>query len=448
MGDVVSIKAVRKKKVKAHKHEKWEIRFSRTSWGSVKPTLGNALLVLTESTTWAGALVFDAFAGRVRITKPTPAEPALEEPQWWTDEMGDRVRVDLETKYDMALARETMAHAIRLAAEQNTVHPLQAYLSALVWDKKKRIDTWLVDHIRVKDEPHVRAMGAAWMISAVARAFEPGCQVDYVLILEGGQRAGKSTVIRALMPDLAWYLETSVELGNKDAYHVIRNKWIVELAELDSVARGDASKIKAFITSKIDTYCPRYGREAIDQPRGCVFIGSTNEQEYLKDETGGGRWWPVWSAATIEDPLRPDDVAAIRDQLWAEAVFRYKSAEPWHITDEKMLAKIASVQDERRQADPWEGPISAYLDNRKRHTRGISVAEIVLNVLKKDEKEVDKALSMRIARTLTALHWQRAETATIGNRRVKLYRPNLKAEKPQKKVVQVEQGGTDEDSEK
>jgi putative DNA primase/helicase len=347
----------------------------------------------------------------------------IAEPVWWCDELTDSARVTSERNYGAAFGREMMHHAVRLAAEMNPSHPLREYLEGLTWDGKRRLNRWLSRYMRVKDTPYSRAVGSKWMLSAVARAYIPGCQADYVLIIEGGQRAGKSTGIAALCHLPEWYLETGVELGSKDAFHQIRNKWIVELAELDSLSRADASRIKAFITAKTDSYRPSYGRESIDQPRGCVFVGTTNEQEYLRDETGGGRWWPVWSHATIGSPIDVEALRETKDQLWAEAVSRYKAGEPWHITDPAILAAIAEAQEERRQNEPWETPVRRYLNNPKRQEEGVTALQVLQDVIGIPPTEADKGQSMKMVRVLVSLGWRHVATPRLNGRQVKIYKP-------------------------
>jgi putative DNA primase/helicase len=411
----------------------WESALKRTKWGEPTPTLANASLILSRSEAWRGVLSYNRFAHRIQLLRPPPAH-SIEAPvegmvtEWWDDSVANRARIWLERMYDLSFPKEVVHEAARLVAESTARHPLQDYLVAVAakWDKSARVDTWLSEYVAVEDSSYVRTVGAKWLLSAVARAFAPGCKVDYVLIIEGTQRGGKSSALRALCPEESWFLETGVELGTKDAFHVIQNKWIVELAELDSMSRGDVSKIKGFISNRVDTYCPRYGRTAIDQPRTNIFGGTVNPPyEYLKDESGGDRWWPVRTKATRENRLDLGKIEKARDQIWGEVVHRYRSGELWYFTEEHQIAAAASEQEARRQEDPWEAKLRPLLASTKLQKRGATTQELLLSIVgEAAEMRATKAESMRMARTLLALGWEKGskETREDGSRSF-VYRP-------------------------
>lgn len=418
----------------AKKAEGWEGLLRRAGYkNEVQASLANATLILARSEAWAGVLSFNSFAGRIQILKPPPAH-AIDKsngdvPLWWDDNLANRARTWCERFYDVAFAKDTIHDAAMMAAQANTRHPLRDYLNAVApkWDGQPRVDRWLTLYAKVPDSPYVRTIGAKWLISAVARAFEPGCKVDYVLIIEGDQRGGKSKVFRALCPQESWFLETDVELGSKDAYHVIENKWIAELAELDSISRGEVSKIKSFISSRVDTYCKRYGRTATDQPRTIVFGGTVNPPyKYLKDDSGGDRWWPARTTATYLDQIDAGLLERDRDQLWAEVVVRYRKGEKWHITDASEIALARVEQEERRQEDPWEETVAAYLADKKRQTRGVSCQELLAALQPLGARATPGDL-MRVARLFQVLSWAPAgrPKAEVGGKttRVRLYRP-------------------------
>jgi predicted P-loop ATPase len=237
--------------------------------------------------------------------------------------------------------------AMEIVARDHSYHPVRSYLDSLKWDGKPRIDTWLTSYLGAERTDFNRAIGAKWLVSAVARVKKPGCKADHVLILESAQGGGKSTAISILGEP--FYTDDMPELGTKDASQATAGMWIIELPELDAMNRADVSKIKAFISRSTDRFRPPYGRRPIVAPRQCVFAGSVNHAEYLKDDTGGRRFWPVLCGTFQIDALRRD-----KDQLWAEAVSRHGAGERWWLDTPELIAEAAEAQEARYSADPWE----------------------------------------------------------------------------------------------
>jgi len=195
------------------------------------------------------------------------------------------------------------------------------YLNQISWDGVPRLDTWLVAYIGTEDTEYTQAVGPRWMISGVARIYEPGCKADCVLVLEGPQGILKSSAFAAIGG--AWYTNDVAALGTTAAQEQILGNWIVELDELEAVTRArDVVAVKAFVSRSIDKFRLPYGHRSHAHPRQCIFGGTTNRETWMRDETGGRRWWPVRSGLIDIDALRQD-----RDQLWAEARDRYLTGE-------------------------------------------------------------------------------------------------------------------------
>jgi predicted P-loop ATPase len=230
----------------------------------------------------------------------------------------------------------TAAVAVQLVAADCPYHPVRTYLDGLEWDGTPRLDTWLVAYLGAENNAYHRAVGPKALIQAVARAYSPGYKADHVLILEGPQGSGKSSVVAALAPDQGWYCDEIADLGSKDAAQDLCGKWIVELAELSAMKRSEVERTKAFVSRRVDHYRASYGRRSQDHPRQCVFLGTTNGDAYLGDETGNRRYWPSAVGAIKLDELRRD-----RDQLWAEAVAAYHAGTAWHLDkkDETLAAR-------------------------------------------------------------------------------------------------------------
>jgi putative DNA primase/helicase len=261
---------------------------------------------------------------------------------------------------------------------------------------------------------------AKFLISAVARAERPGCKVDTVLILEGPQGAQKSTLVRTLCSDSKWFLETQADVSGKDALQQLRRRWIVELAELDALSRGEMAKVKAFFSTQVDTYRASYGRHARDYPRQNVFIGTTNAAAYLRDETGARRFWPVRVGA-VDIPK----LVEMRDQLWAEARARFVAGEPWHVDSRALVAVFEREQESRYQGDPWEASVAAWLmspGHPQRRRDGVSTADVLAS-LGIETGRWTRPDEMRVGAILRRLGWGFVAQASREGARIRVYRP-------------------------
>jgi predicted P-loop ATPase len=302
-----------------------------------------------------------------------------------------------------ASTSEAAEQILRIAQTWCAYDPVAEYLRALTWDAAARVGglehvSWLTTYLGVEDSPYVRKVGARFLISAVARALDPGCKVDTVLVLEGEQGVKKSTTVGIL--GRPWSSSTPIVMGDKDSRLLAASKWICELAELASITKGDIESYKAFLSQQHDDFRPPYGRAMESFPRRCVFFGSTNDHEYLQDQSGNRRWWAVRTERCDAEALERD-----RDQLWAEAVRRYLSAELhpeeshaacpgerwWFELDEQLEAD--AVAGDRMIDNPWVDMIEDFLAREARPTGTksprvqFSLAEIAEHALKMNATE-------------------------------------------------------------
>lgn len=314
--------------------------------------------------------------GLINRTRAMQAEGSV--PMFWTAEHDHRIRVgpvgditcqkvgtgdeiDLLVKFhslgDSWVKQIHMLQIIQYLAKEYCVNPLRTQLKQMRWDGTKRLDTWLPDYMGTKDTEYTRAIGRKWMISAVARAMDPGCQADHMLIFEGAQGIGKSQALRVLGGQ--FYTEYSGGMTgggtlHKDMVAVITGKMIVEMSELATVRRGDMEALKAVLTTCVDDVRLSYERDAKPYPRTCVFAGTTNEvgQAYIADLTGARRFWPahVGECRAVNVPRLKED----RDQLWAEAVEAYEGGEDWYTVPREL---VAEEQGDRQMSientEPW-----------------------------------------------------------------------------------------------
>jgi hypothetical protein len=243
------------------------------------------------------------------------------------------------------VGKEMVYDAIMKVSKENAYDSAQDYFRSLKWDGKARLDTWLSKTLGVADDKYHRAVGSNWLKGLVKRVMQPGCKFDYVLVIEGKQGTRKSTLLSILGGD--WHVETTMSPDNKDFFMQFQGKAIVEFSEGATLNKADTLRLKAIITTQSDKFRPPYGRMSVDFPRRCVFAMTTNQDEYLKDETGNRRWLPV---AMVSDHADTDWLEENRDQLFAEAYYRAieKDEKVYEFPEEQMQEE----QHKRRLTDP------------------------------------------------------------------------------------------------
>lgn len=381
----------------------WRTKLLRNEAGKLLPCYENAALLLENSSEWRGVLGYNEFtAGHVLLAAPpTPVTAGIGdeiedhfdiEVTRWLERRGLMVKPDLSRRVADGIAR------------QRSYHPVRDYLVSLPpWDEKPRIGKWLFAYCGVEscseDHPnhYAEAVGAKFLISAVARIMQPGCKADHLLILEGPQGIGKSTVVRILAGD-EWFSDQLADMGSKDSSMQLRGVWIVELSELDVLNRAELARAKAFLSAQSERFRLPYGRRVIQAPRQCVFIGTTNSDTWLKDETGGRRFWPVRCRAIDLARLHAD-----RDQLWAEALFQYRAGASWWLDDPELVRDAIDQQRERYDADPWQGLVQKWLGGQ----HDVSIDDVLTQCLEKPKGQWTQADKNRVGRCLRALGWDR-----------------------------------------
>ena len=329
--------------------------------GNPEPTINNVYIILTHDPALMGALAFNGFKDRLVAVKALPWR-SVEDPvngDTWTDNDDSELRRYLELGYTIT-GKERIMDALNGVAHANTIHPIKDYLEGLEWDGEERLDTLLRDYLGAEDTPYTRAVTRKAFTAAVARVMRPGCKFDYILVLSGPQGRGKSTLIAKMSN--GWYTDSLAGIGTKEAYEGIQGFWLVELGELAAMKKTEIETIKNFISKQVDSYRAAYGRRVEEHPRQCVFFGTTNSTAFLRDDTGNRRFWPVRLQETAPALTVWDDLTQpVIDQLWAEAVVRYREGEPLTLPDD--LAAFAREQQEQfTEDDPRAGDILTYLD--------------------------------------------------------------------------------------
>lgn len=386
----------------------WRSRLVKNKHDEAYQVLGNVVRTLQYAPHWHNAFAYNCFSEAVFTTKRIGAIPA-----------GTKIADEHEAQIAAALLDDglrvgsTVVHeAIRAVSAANQIHPVRDYLNGLAHDGIDRVAHWLYHYCGADSSSYTAEVGTRWLISAVARIFEPGCKVDSCLIFEGPQGAGKSTVIKILGGE--WYNDGLTDIGTKDAVIKLRGKWIVEIPELSALDRRESSEIKAFMSTAVDRYRPPYARSAIDSPRHFVFAGTVNHDVYLRDETGQRRFWPVETGIIDLGGLFRD-----RDQLWAEAVALYRAGSPWHLDTPELVAQAKVRQASKLDLDVWQERIENYCAGLE----NVSVSEILSSCIGKPLSYQNQQDKNRAARCLQIMGWQKFRASTEAGARPWRYKP-------------------------
>lgn len=366
--------------------------------------IGNVLHMMRHHPDWAGVFGYDDHAARRVLLQPIPGTNDTATPRDFRDSDAANGAAWFNRNKFPGIGAARVHEALATVAMERPFHPVRDYLDALAWDGRARLDTWLerLGGAVVTDatRAYISAVGTKTLIAAVARIMKPGSKVDTVLILEGKQGAGKSTALR-MLAGVEHFGDALPDMAGKDARDYLRGKWIVELSELAGMNKSDVEQVKAFVTRQEERFRPAYGREEIAYPRQCIFCGTTNKSEFLRDETGNRRFWPVKVEGFDIDALKVE-----RDQLWAEALHRYHDGEEWWLTGD--LSHTAEQEQAARVVgDEWAEPIARYLSG---HGEGYettirTVAEEALHIVAAD---LTPQSQNRIRAAMTVLGWAKS----------------------------------------
>lgn len=351
----------------------------------------NFIKILENDANWKGRLRFDEFRQGITDRETEWADHHLVELKAWLEETW--IAGEVKT----AVVRE----AVEAVAHHHAYHPVKEWLDGLQWDQTERIPTFFGDYCGVPINPYSSAVAHSLFVSAVARIYQPGCKVDTMVVLEGTQGIGKSKLVQALFGS-RWHCDITQEPGGLDFYQNLRGKWIGEFSELSAMGKADQNKIKQALTQTQDTYRASYGHYSRTYPRQFIFIGNTNKSEYLADETGARRYLPIECTE-----ITPEAVEAIREQLWAEAVYRYRAGEKWwDIPDSER------EQERRYQMDSWQELIQPWLAGKTK----VLINEVLSDALLIKADRHDRSAQIRVGNILRRLKWK-PHQETGGERR-------------------------------
>jgi predicted P-loop ATPase len=399
----LGLKSPATQRTKAPKAE-WLEYAIRDDLGQPLSILANVLTAIRHTPELAGALAYDELSRAAVLVAELPIVAGARLitgrplPRQIIDADVTQLQEYLQHAGMPRIGKDAVYQAVDLHSRDFSFHRLRDWLNNLKWDGKPRLDTWLIYYLGAGDTPYHRAIGRMFLIAMVARIFEPGCKADYVLILEGPQGELKSAVCQILGGD--YFSDSMPDIHSKDASQHVRGKWLIELPELSALSRGDVEAWKAFITRTVEQYREPYGRKEDVEPRQCAFMGTTNKEKYLQDETGNRRFWP----AHIGERLDLDSLKQDRPQLFAESVERYRAHERWWPDREFERTHILTEQEDRFEVDAWEQKISEYLDTRTE--KRVQLCDLGIHALGfLSAAQIGTADQRRIARILYRLGW-------------------------------------------
>ncbi|CAK7069755.1 virulence-associated E family protein [Tissierella sp.] len=426
--------------------------------GQPAKTISNVRIILEHDPLLKGRIKEDIFSEFIYLESPVPWKNGPNEigMHRWKDSDSTGLREYIEKVLGFN-SKDIIDAAFRNHASANGFDPLTSYLNCLEWDGTPRLDTLFIDYLGAEDSEYMRTITRKALVAAVARVMSPGVKFDYMTVICGRQGIGKSTILRKLGKD--WFSDSIKTFEGKDGAELLQGVWIVEIGELEAFNKSDINAVKSFLSKQDDQYRAAYGRVTEKHLRKCIFFGTTNDHDYLKDPTGNRRFWPV--DAEVTRPIKSifADLDNELDQIWAEAVFRWRIGEPIFLSTEMEIeAEI------RRQAhidrDPLQGQIEDFLDRQVPHdwqkwtldrrrmfwANGVSgeiklvprdricAIEIWRECLG-DNRNMPKIEAHRINSILGSIPgWERASTARFGAgygtqkcfKRVEGYRSNLK----------------------
>ena len=335
----------------------WQEKLKVTAQGGIAQTIENVVIILRHDPKLSGTLALNEMEHNIVTKKSLPWRKVKGASQW-VDADDAALRFYLERVYGLS-GKDRIFDAVNVVASENKFHPVRDYLDGCAWDGVPRVETLLVDYLGAEDNAYTRAVTRKALVAAVARIYRPGCKFDYMLTIRGQQGLGKSALIAKLGGP--WFSDSFTTLQGKDAYEQVQGVWIMEVGELAGMRKAEAETIKLYISKQVDRFRPAYGRRLQEFPRQCIFIGTTNETQFLRDTTGNRRFWvvdtPNKAAKDMWEELTPETVKLI----WAEAVSIYRKGEDLYLP--RALETVArKVQESFEEENPRTGIIADYLD--------------------------------------------------------------------------------------
>ncbi len=405
----------------------WELN----AQGFIKKSFVNLVNYLrSPSHGLSGIFGYNEFAGAVEIVNPAPwHDGKMPTHKPVSDHDLKLLKFHLASRCKIEMPLGTIEEAVVTVSNSNRFHPVREYLSSLKWDGTPRLDNWLRDYAGAADDEYTRACARKTLCAAVMRAFKPGCKYDHVLVLEGEQNIGKSSIVKILGGD--WSADFTINPHDRDGIQLMQGAWIIEMAEMEVARRADMDALKAFITRQIDTARLAYGRLAQSFPRQQIFIATKNagsDGTYLKDETGGRRFWPV-ALKPVGGQVNFAGLKAVRNQLFAEAVALVArppvldaagnvlnpGGERLDMDTLELKTAAKNVVAARYAEHEWTERIAQWIEGLPPERDFIAGRDVFLDAMGGLDKQFDRKSSVAISNVMKALGWKNG-TRRFGTR--------------------------------
>ncbi len=348
----------------------WKIEYDNDgNEKSRKPqqTVRNFEIIMENDSRFAGKIKFDEFSRQEHLMGGVPWENEACDRAWGSRDDAALYSI-IQTDYGVK-NRNDYFDAVKNVSMRNRFHPVRDVLDGLEFDGGEHIRGLLPDYLGVEDTEYSHQVMRLWMLGAVASVYEPGCKFDYTMIFTGPQGLGKSTFLKMMALNDAWFNDSLDSLDSDKAAQSLMGSWIVELAELKSLARtaGGVESVKRFLTAAQDKYRVPYERRADIFLRQCVFAGTTNKSDFLQDETGNRRFLIIQTginepAKSLFDPEAIDDMKA----AWAQAAHIWKTEQPELILPDSCRDEARRLQGESMADDGKVGIITQFLEDKQR----------------------------------------------------------------------------------
>ena len=368
-----------------------------------------------------GIIRYNVLFNILEYEKPAPWHNAkagddIEILIWKPTEVTDAEVVNVKYYMDemtgLKWGRKDIQDAVVKTAHDNKYNPVTEWLDELVWDHVERLDTWLTEYCGVDNTRYTRAVAVKTLCAAVARSYHPGIKFDHMLILEGEQGIGKSTAVNILAGD--WYVDIMLRTDSKDAVQLVNSGWILEVSEMAGLRKQEIESLKAFISRPVDSIRPPFGKTPIRYPRKSIFIGTINPTSigYLNDETGNRRYWPVLCGDKVNmSQLRRD-----RDQLFAEALIRFRKGEKLYLTNRQVIDQAIKIQETRSLRHPWQEVIVTYI--KEFNPKKTTVTDLYLDAINGDKSRLTYTVKALLRNIMQSLKWEKNSSGEYVNPKI------------------------------